>query len=323
MEWFLLGLVLVTAASVYAARRVRLPVGEWRALASRRGGVFIDDADQPAIEVDVGDVRVRFELNLGIPAPRSRVTICRARWLVPCGPRFDIEPGTMGAIGKLLGADDVVLGLDPEFDRRHVVKTGDPDAVRRAWSPRAIRLFLALGHANICSDGRTIDLGRDLSDSPAVMDAMIDLVGELAGADLFGTRALRKLPGATYHPPTGPWNARTTPHAVIERPVPVTLMPVVVDERAVTRATVGDGPRAQRIEITVHEDGTIQPADGAALVPPAAAALLDRLGHGTLVIDGADTSFTWRAVERDAERLLAGARLLAILAGGPALGAYR
>jgi hypothetical protein len=100
-------------------------------------------------------------------------------------------------------------------------------------------------------------------------------------------------------------------------------MPVAVHGRAVTRATVGDGPRAQRVEIMVHEDGAVEPADGAAQMPPAAVALLGSLGEGTLVVDGADTSFTWRAVESDAERLLAGARLLAILAGGPALGAYR
>lgn len=51
--------------------------------------------------------------------------------------------------------------------------------------------------------------------------------------------------------------------------------------------------------------------------------MIDRLGSGTLVIDGAETAFTWSTVETDAGRLLAGAELLAILGRGPALGAYR
>jgi hypothetical protein len=254
----------------------------------------------------------------------DRAMTCRARYLVPLGPVFHVEAGSIGPLGKLLGAQDVTLGVDRTFDECFVVKTDEANAVRRVWSPQAMRLMSReLRDARVHSNGREIELVRRAIHSPAVMDAMIDLVGELANADLFGVAALRALPGATYHPPAGPWTARTTPHAIIEQPVPVTLMPVVVDGRVVTRATVGDGPRAQRIALTVRDDGAVAPADGAALMPPAAAALLDRLGNGTLVIHGADTSFTWRTVETDAERLLAGARLLAILAGAPALGAYR
>jgi hypothetical protein len=325
MTWIVVVLIVAGAISVSAlVGGQNAPTNVWRQLALSRGGVYFDHAVRPAIEVDVRDARVRLEVDLGRPdAPNGALT-CRARYLVPLGPVFRVEAGSVGPIGKLAGAQDVTLGGDRAFDESFIVKADEPSAVRRVWSAQAMRLmFRSLRDARARSNGREIELARSEIHSPAVMNAMIDLVGELASADLFGIAALRALPGATYQPPTGPWNERTTPGVVIEHPAPVTLMPVLIDGRVVTRATVGDGPRAQRVELTVGEDGRVEPADGAALLPPAAAALVDRLGSGTLVIDGADTAFTWRTVETDAGRLLAGAELLAILARGPALGAYR
>lgn len=324
MSWIIAALVVAGVVAVRALREgQKAPLDVWRQLAARRGGIYLDHPGRPTIEVDVREARVRLEIEPGSSTEPDRAMTCRARYLVPLGPVFLVEAGSVGLIGTLIGARDVVLG-DDAFDACFVVETGEGSAVRRVWSQQAMELmYRELREARVRSDGETIELARGTIHSPAVMDAMIDLVGELANADLFGIEALRTLPGATYHPPTGPWYQRSTPHAIIEQPVPVTLMPVAVRGHAVTRATVGDGPRAQRIEIDVSEDGTVEPADGGAQVPPAAAALLGRVGDGTLVVDGADTSFTWRTVETDAERLLAGARLLAILAGGPALGAYR
>jgi hypothetical protein len=325
MSWIILAVVV---AGVVALRGLLDSHGAalhvWRQVAISRGGVYLDHPERPAIEVDVGEARVRLEGNLGPEGTQDNVMTCRASYLVPLGPEFRVTAGGVGPLGKLLGARDLVLGVDREFDECFLVETDEGSAVRRTWSPKAMRLMhRELREARVRSNGREIEIVRGVIHSPAVMNAMIDVVGELASADLFGFEALRTLPGATYHPPTGPWNERSTPYAIIEQPVPVTLMPVAVRGRALTRATVGDGPRAQRIEITVREDGSMEPADGVAQMPPAAAALLDRLGEGTLVIDGADTSFTWRTVETNAERLLAAARLLAMLAGGPSLGAYR
>ena len=325
MFWIILAVAAAgMCAVIERVDRQKRPVDAWRQLATRRGGVFIDEPGRPAVDVAVGQACVRLELNPdSSDGPFLDIT-CRACYLVPLGPVFHIEAGSIGPIGKLLGAQDVEFGVDREFDECFVVKTDQRDAVRRMWSPQAMRLmFQALRDADVSSDGREIKLVRFGINASDKMEEMIDLMSELANADLFGINALRTLPGARYHPPTGPWNERSTPYAIIEQPVPVTLMPVDVRGRAVTRATVGDGPRAQRLEITMREDGTVEPADAAAQMRPEAAALLGRLGNGTLVIDGADTSFTWSTVETDAERLLAGARLLAMLAGGPTLGAYR
>lgn len=326
MSWIL---VAVVVAGVVALRGLLEnqgpPLDVWRQVASSRGGAYFDHPERPAIEVDVREARVRLEVDPEGEREPGHTMTCRARYLVPIGPAFLVSAGSVGPLGKLVGARGVVLGVDSTFDACFLVETDEGSAVRRTWSPKAMQLMhRELRDARVRSDGREIMLVRGVIHSPAVMNAMIDLVGELANADLFGLEALRSLPGATYHAPTGAsWDRRSTPYAIIEQPAPVTLMPVAVRGRVVTRATVGDGPRAQRIEIAVHEDGTAEPAERVAQVPAAAAALLGRLGEGTLVIDGADTSFTWRTVETDAERLLAGGRLLAILAGGPALGAYR
>ena len=325
MSLIIMAVVFAGAVTVFGLLQgQKVPQDVWRHVASQRGGVYHPDPERPAIEVDVREARVRLELRPVTGRDSHHTMTCRARFLVPLGPTFRVGAGGVGLLGKMLGARDAELGGDDAFDACFVVETDEASAVRRVWSPQARRLmYRELREASACSNGREIELTRAEIFSPAVMNAMIDLVGELASADLFGLEALRTLPGATYHPPTGRWNERSTPYAIIEQPVPVTLMPVNVDGRAVTRATVGDGPREQRIEITVRADGAVKPADAAAQLPAAAAELLGRVGEGTLVVDGADTSFTWRTVETDAERLLAGARLLAILAGGPALGAYR
>lgn len=328
MTWLIVALVVagVAAASALLGEQ-KAPIHVWQQLASRRGGVCFDHATRPALEVNVRDARVRLEINRDASNGPERI-ICRARYPVPAGPVFRVEAGSVGAVGKLLGSRDVTLDDDRTFDAYFIVDTDQRDVVRRAWSPPAMRIMVrTLRDARVHSDGRTIELVRSAIHSPAIIEAMIDVVGELASADLFGIEALRTLPGATYHPPTGPWNDRTTPRAVIEQPAPVTLMPALVSGRVVTRAAVGDGPRTRRIELRVREDGSIEPTeeptDDPPELPPEALALLPRLGHGTLVIDGADTSFTWHTVETDPQRLLAGARLLAIVAGGPALGAYR
>ena len=231
----------------------------------------------------------------------------------------------MASIGKVLGGHDVRLETDRAFDERFIVKCDDAEAVRRVWSPLAMRIMRrSFDKARIESDGAVLELSSpDPLDVFGLVDEALDLMAEIAGADIFGLAALRALPGAAYQPPTGIWDQRTIPHVVLARPVPVTIGPAVLGRRAVTRASIGDGPRERPLKILVRSDGSAEPADSVAALPPAAAGFLRRAGNGTLVVDGARTSFTWLDLETDHARLLAGAGLLTTLASGPGQGVYR
>jgi hypothetical protein len=120
------------------------------------------------------------------------------------------------------------------FDQRFIVKCDHPEAVRQVWSQHAMRIMLRrFEQATLRSDGRDVELivGEGL-DIPGLIDEALDLVAEIASADIFGVEALRDLPGAVYHPPSGPWNDRSVPYVTLEHPVPVTIAPAVVGRRA-------------------------------------------------------------------------------------------
>jgi hypothetical protein len=334
LEFFLvLALVgVLTQVLARAAVGDQRRKGVWRQVALSRGGLYQEPrglfrSKLDAIDVDVDQVRVRLERYAAGAGKQRRIyTRCRARYLLPRGPVFCIyADGVLASIGKALGGQDVVLGTDRVFNERFIVKCEDAQAVLRVWSPRAMGLMTrTFEKTRIESDGAEVTLiSQDPLDVPGLVVEALDLVAEMAGADLFGIGALRALPGGAYQPPTGTWDDRTIPHVVIGQPVPVTIAPVVLGRRVVTRATVGDGPRELPLKILVRSDGGAEPADSVARLPPAAAGLLRRAGDGTLVVDGAGTSFTWLGVETDPERLMLGVRLLAMLAGGPSQGVYR
>jgi hypothetical protein len=332
--FLMLGLLAVLVAQIFAwaAESERKRKSVWRRVVLARGGVYQEPrgffrAKLDSIDVDVDQVRVHLDRHAAGAGKQRRIyTRCRARYLLPRGPVFCVyTEGVLASIGKALGGQDVVLGTDRVFDKRFVVKCEDAKAVQRVWSQRAMGLMIrTFEKARIESDGAEIALiSQDPLNLPGLVDEAIDLVAELAGADLFGLEALRALPGGVYRPPTGPWDDRTIPHVVVGQPVPVTITPAILGRRVVTRATVGDGPRELPLKILVRSDGSAEPPDSVARLPPAAAGLLRRAGDGTLVVDGAGTSFTWLGVETDPERLMAGVRLLAALAGGPGQGVYR
>ena len=66
------------------------PLDVWRQVAVSRGGVYLDHPERPAVEVDVGEARVRLEGNLGRAGTEDSVMTCRARYLVPLGPVFRV-----------------------------------------------------------------------------------------------------------------------------------------------------------------------------------------------------------------------------------------
>lgn len=284
------------------------------------------------LEVDAGPVRVHVDHcfqghHTGSLDDERLHTRCRARYPVPAGPKFrSRRKDLVEKLGTLLGDKKLALDVDPAFDEYFMMRGGDAGAVRAVWSAQAMQIMLRwFKDASIESDGVEVMLRvpREIYDVQR-LGAAIDLVAAIAGADIFGDGALRALPGATYHPPAGPWDARTPPCAVVEdHVVPVTITPTVIDRQAVTWATAGDGPRNQSLRLLVHEDGSTEPAEGESMLPVAATTYLRRVGRGILVVEDAHTSFLWPAVETDPARLTAGARLVAILAGAASQGIFR
>jgi hypothetical protein len=334
MDWVFVTLVAagVVAGLVKVRRQERRRQRVWRQVALARDGVYHEPhgfirSQHDMMDIDVGEVRVRFDrYEAGGNNHRRLFTRCRARYLVPRGPVFAIHAeGVLASIGKALGGQDVRLGTDREFDRRFIVKCEDAEAMRQVWSPQAMRIMLrSFDTAQIESNGAEITLTTaDPLDVPGLVDEALELMSDIAGVDMFGIAALRALPGVAYQPPSGSWDDRTIPHVVIAHPAPVTLAPAVLGRRIVTRATIGDGPRERPLKILVRADGSSEPADSVARLPPAAAGFLRRAGNGTLVVDGARTSFTWLDLETDPARLMAAVKLLATLAGAPAQGVYR
>jgi hypothetical protein len=335
MLWLFLALAM---AGVVASGLTRAEQGEqrrkrvWRQVAVSRGGMYQEPrgyfrSKLDAIDVDVDQVRVHLDrFAVGAGNQRRIYTRCRARYLLPRGPVFCIHAeGVLASLGKALRGQDVALGTDRAFDEQFILECEDAKAVQRVLSPWAMQIMRrSFARARIQSDGATIELiSPEPLDVPGLVIEALDLVAELASVDLFGAEALRALPGGAYRPPTGPWDDRTIPHVVIGEPAPVTIAPAILGRRVVTRATVGDGPRERPLKILVRSDGSAEPAGDPARLPPAAARLLRRAGDGTLVVDGARTSFTWLDIETDPERLMAGVGLLAALAGGPSHGVYR
>jgi hypothetical protein len=309
----------------------------WKQVAAERHGELREVGNfwlrrSEILEVDAGPVRVHVDHcfqghQTGSLEDERLHTRCRASYPVPAGPKFrSRRKDLVETLGTLLGDKDVVLDVVPAFDEHFVMRGDDAGAVRAVWSEQAMQSMLRwFKDASIESDGVevTLRIPKEIHDVRR-LGAAIDLVGALAGADIFGDGALRALPGATYHPPAGPWDARTPPCAVIEdHVVPVTITLAVIDRQAVTWATARDGARDQSLRLLVHEDGSTAPAEGAAMLPLAAAPYLRRVGSGTLVMEDAHTSFIWHAVETDPARLAAGARLVAILAGAAPQGIFR
>lgn len=332
LVFFVIAMCFAGIVLFMSMRRSKQRALLWQQVAAERGGMFHQAhgflrRQTEAIEVDVGQVRVFLDLHVTQGNNNSKLyTRCQARYPLPAGPIFRIFPeGVLFTIGKALGMQDAVLGVNEVFDEHFIVRCDDAAEVRAVLSPEIMQTMLGvLSGGRLESDGVRVKLTvPGEPDTAARLGMLLDLVGAVAGADVFGLETLRTLPDASYHPPRGPWDQRSGPYAVVQRPVPVRLQPSLVGRRPVTRATVGDGPRSEPFKLIVRADGTTEPQGAAGRLSPTAAALLPRVGDGALVVDGADTSFTWLQVERDHQRLMAGVRLLATLAGGPAQGVFR
>ena len=313
-------------------------VHQWKRVAGARGGFYGTGEDDGSdtdgfIEVDIGDALVRLELRSRVVSAAGKTGRTRSRTVytstakallpVPNGPTFYVRPeDQLTKVKKAFNKGDVTFG-EEAFDEHFQVTASEPEHARLLWNAEAIGLMLRwFPECHIECDGRQITLkcAGVLTERDRI-DAALDLVGELANADIYGLDALEQLPGARYVEPEGDWDHRSPPFFELDEAVPVTIGPVMIEGRAVTRVEAEDVVWDHQLRLEADADGRFD-VEGLAL-PKGAEACLETVGPGTLIVEGDRVAFSWRELETDRRRLLAGVRLVAAFAVAPGHGAYR
>ncbi len=210
-------------------RRFRAREQAWEAFAAHIGGTYTPGNESVwrrsfgTIVVERDHVRVRIACYT-VSGGDSQVpfTHCQAQWALGAGPRVRLaRKGFKHRVGEVLGQTDVSLG-DAPFDAQFALRV-QPEAaawlLREAWPPSSLQdLRLNFSRAELTTEGRTLSLvwpghEKDMARLGRAADHLI----RLAGAGLGPLRAASRLPDAQVAWPSGRWNARTTPQAVLRR----------------------------------------------------------------------------------------------------------
>lgn len=284
----------------------------WQEVAKRYDGQFID-ADEGGIEVEVGDAAISVVFQ-------DDATRFRSPFLVPAGPTFNVED-QIRILGVVLD-QDVRLGHEM-FDCYFNVSTRDLRRMKRIWTPRAISIAChELPRCRISSNGYLIELKiAEFVTDYDVLDAGIDLVAELANADLFGVWALEKLPGSRYIRPSGPWNNRSFPRVDINSHVMITVGPVCsgyleVDTQVETREI----QYGEEFEVDIF-DGEFD-IEGIEL-KSSITNIFPFLGNGVLSVGQEGIMFRWDGIVTDQRKLMAGIDLMGAFGRLHQQGVYR
>ncbi|RMH40653.1 MAG: hypothetical protein D6689_13115 [Deltaproteobacteria bacterium] len=322
------GATLLIAGVAFVLHAHRRKLAMWQQVAARRGATFalrrtLLVSHSPSIRERRGSVDVLLEMasrrtwSTTSSSDDTRPYLrCRAPYPIAAGPRFKVTPdGFFASIGKALGMQDVVLGNDAAFDDKFVVKTDDPARTRIAWTARAMqRLVTALPRASVVSDGREVVLTvDDYGNTPAVLEACLDVVGDIVTSDVFGIGALRSLAGAVVASPmTVRLSLPETVHLGVD---------LDADGRPTTwaRADIARAAAPYRAPIA---DGRIRGAPPGA-VPDEAADLIARVAAGTVEVADGRVTVWFDRIETDASRLRAGAELAAVLGRRASQGVFR
>jgi hypothetical protein len=337
MEVIVVGVILGGGLAVgltwweHHQKKERLAV--WRQVAlSRRGqllepsgGVFSRKPHR--IEVDVGPARVLCDTYTD-SSGSTAYTRVRAHFALPAGPVFKVyREGVLSSLGKAVGTQDVMLGTDPAFDRIFMVKCDEPATMRYLWTSQAQQIMVRNFQAcRVTSDGQVVKLvGKGAWQDRRQLDQALDLVGDLAAADLFGLKALQAVPGASYEPPQGSWDVRTAPRAVVViQATRVALGPAIAPGGCVvTMARARLSRRLPACQVELGARGEPQGAVPPGMLSADAAALLPGVGESVLRCEEQQATLSWPGVQWDPEALLAGARLLAGLGAAGQRGMYR
>jgi len=308
----------------------------WQHVAARRGGRYNPrqtgflKARPASIDVPVRDIAVHVDTYV-VSNKNSSTTYTRWRagYLLPVGPVYRVfQDNIVSSIGTAIGFEDVVLGGHQAFDTKFVVRSADAVATRTAWTPSARdRMIRGFPAARVAADGHRVTLTNvgALRDATR-LEVGIDLVAELAAYGYSWLDALRRLPGATWVTPKGPWNARNSPSVHLDvRGVTVWIYPALSGVGltfCVSAALQREG--LEPFEIEIAADGGL-PDEGMPddFLEAASMRRLPQVGACTLGYDGG-----WLRVvlhgELDESRIVAATHFIAeATLGTTARGVYR
>lgn len=272
-------------------------------------------------EVDAGAARVFVDHGFQWDgASNVWMTRARARFVLGAGPRFRLRP--RGLLERLIGWHSGQPSGDPAIDDFFVAHTNDCASAWAALTTRVRSLLVqAFADAELVSDGRTVvlwregDFGRE-SDA----EAAIELVSHVVGFRSQAFERLRRLPGAIYREARGGWQEREPPSVLLHLPAPVELHPVPSPHGATLATRSPCGADAARLDVDFDDPSSM--AGGYRCLGEGLAAAA-QLSPRRLRCDGDAVELVWPALEIERDRLLAGARLVAALAGSGHRSLYR
>lgn len=273
-------------------------------------------------EVDLGDARVFVDHGFQWDGANNVwLTRARASFVMGVGPVFDIRP--RGLLSRVLGIELGSPSGDPCFDEFFVVRTADAAATYEALTTRARSLLAtSFEDARLISDGRLIVLWRE-GDFGREADAEVaaELVSEVARYGDAVMATLRNLPGTLYVAPSGNWDSRRPPAVYTRHPATVRIAPIERDGRAVMSATAPCGRSALPFKIEIGADGSVDGPVGH--FPSDVGDAVVEVGPSVIECDRSQVVLTWPGLEKNRQRLLAGASLIAAFAHTQSTGLYR
>ena len=242
------------------------------------------------------------------------LTRARASYVLGSGPVFELKPRPL--LARVAGVQGGTPSGDPCFDEFFSVRTADDEETWTTLTTR-VRSLLAgsFDDARVISDGHMVSLWREgdigfESDAEAAIEAVTEIV-QHQGQVLSD---LRRLPGATAIPASGPWHERSVAAVVIHVPTPVHLTPSAGTRGPRLSAWARCGRAVRRFYLLVDECGQMH--GDARRLPKhirIAADRVSRLGACEVVCDGKRVQLNWNGLQLPREQILEGARFVSAL----------
>jgi len=226
-------------------------------VAAKYGGRIIDGNLHLTIDGLAVEVRAKLPRPSGdFEQPGS--TTWRVTVPPPGTTPFSIYPeGFVSFASKVFGGEDLELRLLPTFDHAFMIKSVEPDTLRRMWTTERCAVMTA-NYMDAKLHGKDDIIELEWPGHAATVEDVMRGVGLLVGlarADLYGMAALEALPDARrsahgYVEFPGPGSIQIGPRRIKDRMVTVAWASVELPIRTVLPAVLGNA------ELGTHDGGT-------------------------------------------------------------------
>jgi len=290
----------------------------WARIAAELGGSFhlakgFWRPTNERIEATVGGVPLVLDTYV-VQSGNTQHPYTRVYAKLALGPGLKLQiakRGMLTGIGNMF-RDDVVLG-HTGFDELFVVRCEQPAVARRLLTPTAAGLMLAtFRDGKLTCDDMKLKLVTPgiWTEEQRLRDGMT-IISELAARDLYGFDTLRTVEGGTLGIDQRGW-----PTVAIAAATRVVIGADAHDGRMVMVARTSEPCPLEPMQLEIT-GGAARDSERVSRLPPGAHVALRGVGTGMLEIAAEGTSFRWRELELDAQRLRAAADLLGAIAAAP------